>query len=266
MNFLLTIILIVFYNIGEIGRVIAVIISTFLVTIISLYLLIRDKLISVKYEKHKYLKENISFGLPLLPHVFGLFLLSSIDRFFISKKYGLSEAGIYMMAFQISLGMIILFDALNKAITPYLFKMLARNSKSDLYKIVKYSYLLFLACLILGSIAYILSPYFVIIIGGDKYIEATLIVPILCLGQAFQGMYLIVTNYIFYTKKTYLLSIVTISSGIINIILIIILMNEMGILGASIAFAISMFIRFISTWLLSQKVFPLPWNLLKKNH
>ncbi|OBU09373.1 lipopolysaccharide biosynthesis protein [Morganella psychrotolerans] len=266
-NFILTIILILEFNLGENGRVYSILASTFLFSILSLISLSRESLISFLYKKHKYIKNNLSFGLPLLPHVFGVFLLSSIDRFYISKYFGLSTAGIYMMAFQVSMGLLLIFDAMNKAFTPFLFKTLSSITEKDKAKIIKISYILFMFCIVVGLISYLISPTLLIFFIGEKYIQSAQVVNLLCIGQTFQGLYLVITNYIFYAKKTLYLSFVTIFSGFLNVVLLIILVPQYELTGASVSFCISMAVRFILTWFVSYKVYPMPWFsfLEKKN-
>ncbi|TPW55869.1 oligosaccharide flippase family protein [Morganella morganii] len=266
-NFILTIILISKFNLGEDGRVYSILISTFLFSALSLISLFRENLISFLYKKHKYIKNNLSFGLPLLPHVFGVFLLSSIDRFYISKYFDLSTAGIYMMAFQVSMGLLLVFDAMNKAFTPFLFRTLSSITEKDKNKIVKISYFLFIFCIVIGFISYLVSPILLVFFIGEKYVKSSQIVNLLCIGQTFQGLYLVITNYIFYAKKTLYLSFVTIFSGFFNMILLVMLVPEYGLIGASISFCISMAIRFIFTWFVSYKVYPMPWfSFLKKKN
>lgn len=259
LNFIITIILICVFKLDENSRVIAILTSTFFFSIYSLYSLHQQKLISIKKKSTFYIKDNLKFGVPLVPHVFGVFLLSSIDRFFINQYYGLSEAGIYMMAVQISLGLVIFYDALNKAFVPYLFRKLKTITSNEKKSIVNLSFLLFIICISSGIISFFISPIILNFLSGDKYSSAQNLVKILCLAQSFQGMYLIITNYIFYVKKTYILSIVTIFSGSINIILMITFIPKFGIIGACYAFLISMFLRFILTWIVSQYVYPMPW-------
>jgi O-antigen/teichoic acid export membrane protein len=79
------------------------------------------------------------------------------------------------------------------------------------------------------------------------------------LGQAFSGMYLMVTNYIFYSKKTGLLSLVTISSGLLNVVFLVVLIKLLGITGAAMAFTLAMALRFLLTWWVAQKRHPMPW-------
>ncbi|NBM53728.1 oligosaccharide flippase family protein [Proteus sp. G2669] len=265
LSFTISIFLIVFLNFGAEGRIYGILITSFVTAILCFISLYKNNLLSTKESSLFYIKDNLYFGIPLAPHILGVFLLSSIDRFIINKEYGLSEAGIYMMAVQVSLAIILVFDALNKTFMPYLFQQLTNvNMNTEIKnKIIIYSYIFFIFCIISGLLASIISPYIISFIAGSKYLKAQEIVFWLCIGQSFQGLYLVVTNYITYVKKTYLLSLITIISGCINIILIFILIRKYELIGVSYAFCISMFIRFILTWAVSNWVYPMPWNILK---
>ena len=105
---------------------------------------------------------------------------------------------------------------------------------------------------------------FVVWIAGQKYAQASEVIGWLALGQGFGGMYLMVTNYIFYSKRTGMLSVATISSGLINIALLYILVRNYGIKGAAIAFCMSMLIRFLLVWWIANRQHPMPWFTLFK--
>ena len=81
----------------------------------------------------------------------------------------------------------------------------------------------------------------------------------MALGQAFNGMYLMVTNYIFFTKRTGLLSVATVSSGFANIALLLLLIPLVGLKGAAMAYAFSMGLKFVLTWFVSNYRFRMPW-------
>ena len=81
----------------------------------------------------------------------------------------------------------------------------------------------------------------------------------LALGQALHGMYMMVTNYIFYSKRTGLLSLSTMTAGLVNVGLLMVLVSSMGLKGAAIAFAISMGIKFLLTWYVAHLRHPMPW-------
>lgn len=258
-----SLLLLVVFKLGADSRVIAQLLACFISFIISLYLLYKDNLISIFVWNKSYIKEALAFGVPLLPHTFGLFLIAMTGRFVINNYLGLSEAGIYMVAVQLSTSMSIVFDAINKAYIPWLFERLKHAGNQEKRRIVRNTYVYFIAILIIVTFAFVLGPFIITLIAGEKYKSAGDVIGWLCLGQAFGGMYLMVTNYNFYAKKTKNLAIVTIATGIINVPLLLIFVNKFGIVGAGISFAIAKFLQFSMTWFLANRAVYMPWNLLK---
>ena len=257
-NMLLSLLVVVYFLQGAAGRiwVLGVIAMTF--SVIALFLLYRDDLLGFAWRPN-YLREIVSFGVPLIPHSAGLFLLSSVDRFVINDKLGLTQVGIYMVAVQLSAAMGLVFDAINNAYVPWLFERLNRNQIEEKKQIVRWTYAYCIALLGVAALAFVIGPPLLILIAGKNYSAAADVIGWLALGQAFHGMYLMVTNYIFYSKRTGLLSFSTITSGLINVGLLMILISFMGLKGAAIAFAISMAIKFVLTWYVAQLRHPMPW-------
>ena len=113
----------------------------------------------------------------------------------------------------------------------------------------------------MSILAYVIAPPVLKLIVGEKFHQAAEVLPIIIFGQVFLGMYFMVTNYIFYAKKTKYLSYVTISSGVINVGLLLILIPIYGLYGAAIAFMCANFWQFICTWYISSRVYLMPWSL-----
>src|SRR5690606_23157141 len=124
---------------------------------IAVSFLFTEKLLSWSW-RPQYIKEALDFGLPLIPHVAGAFLLLTADRFVVNSKLGLEQAGVYMVAIQLTMAMSILFDAFNKAYVPWLFESLKRNCDLEKRRIVKWTYLYFLILLLIAFIAFIFGP------------------------------------------------------------------------------------------------------------
>ena len=264
-NMLLSLLLVAVLLKGAEGRIDAQIVASLIFVLIAFFLLKKDGLLKTFNWRKKYLAEALSFGLPLMPHLAGGFLLNSVDRFVINNEIGLADAGIYMVAVQLTAAIGIVFDAINKAYVPWLFEKLKADSYKVKQEIVRLTYLWYLAIALGVLIAFYIGPWLVVFIAGEKYAVAGKVVGWLALGQGFQGMYLMVTNYIFFSKKTGLLSIASIGSGLLNLFLLIIFVRILGLQGAAIAFALSMGIRFILTWFIAHKQHPMPWfNFISK--
>lgn len=259
LNMLLSLLLVVVLLRGAEGRIDALIIVNLVFVVIALILLKKDKLLTIFVWRKDYLSEALKFGIPLMPHIAGGFLLTTVDRFVINKEIGLAEAGIYMVAVQLTAAIGIVFDAINKAYVPWLFEKLKADQTKDKQKIVKLTYAWFVLIIVGVMLSFLIGPPLVVLIAGEEYAEAGEIIGWLVLGQGFQGMYLMVTNYIFYSKRTGLLSVASISSGILNLVLLVVLIRAFGLEGAAFAFAISMGMRFVLTWWIAQKRHPMPW-------
>lgn len=259
-NILASLFLVINLNQGSTGRVDAQLMSSILFTVIALIVLKRDNLFKMNSFDVLNYKEICNFGVPLIPHIFGIFLLTSFDRVVISNKLGISEVGIYMVAMQISMGLKVVFDALNKAFTPWLYEQLTiDNNHLKKIKIVKYTYIYCLSLFVFPIVTYFIASLAISIIAGDEYEKASGVLVWLVLGQIFVGMYLMVTNYIFYAKRTLPLSAVSMVSAMIHIALLYVFIGSYGFNGAGVAFAISMLCRFILVWCVAIKVYPMPW-------
>ena len=97
------------------------------------------------------------------------------------------------------------------------------------------------------------------LIAGSSFGKAVRYLPMLIVAEVIAGWYRAFAVYIFYEKKTELISLVTFLAGIIHIILLWIFVKRMGVIGAPAAYVCSSFTAFILTAWLSNKVHPMPW-------
>src|SRR5690606_4354598 len=181
----------------------------------------------------------------------------------INSELGLAQAGIYMVAVQFAAALALVFDAVNKAYVPWLFERLKRDDVHEKRQIVIFTYGWYALILCGAALAFIIGPSLITFVAGEDYADAGNVIGWLALGQVFGGMYLMVTNYIFFSKRTGLLSLVTIVSGLLNVVLLFAMIGAFGLEGAAYSFCIAMAVRFLLTWWVAQKRHPMPWFNLK---
>lgn len=259
LNVGLSLALVVVFLQGSDGRIVGQGVTVAIFAVLALWLLKRDNLLKFTIWRPDYVKEALKFGLPLIPHVGGMFLLTTVDRFVINSELGLAQAGIYMVAVQFGMALALVFDAVNKAYVPWLFERLKRDNEAEKQQIVRYTYSWYAFILAGAGLSFIVGPGLIVFVAGEQYTGAGEVIGWLVLGQVFQGMYLMVTNYIFYSKRTGLLSVASIFSGLVNFVLLVFLVKQFGIIGAAYAFALSMGLRFLLTWFVAQKRHAMPW-------
>ncbi len=196
--------------------------------------------------------------MPLVPHSVGIFILAGADKFILSGILGLTTISSYLVVFQISTVFIFVFDAINKSYYPWLFEKLNANNESTKNKLWFLTYVYFFSLLAVSIFFFFHGSELITFIAGKNYVINNSIVGLIFLGQIFGGMYLMINNYLFYEKRTLLISTITISSGIIHLLLISLFSYYWGITGAALSFCLSKCIQFLLTWLNVYKITVIP--------
>jgi len=244
------------------GRILAQLLTFFCFGLFAFFWLQKKGWIKFSYNK-TYFLHALKFGIPLIPHTLGAIIVAQTGRFFITNMIGLASTGIYTVALQVAMIIEIFNSSFNKAYVPWLFKKLSQNDFSVKIKIVKITYLSM--GIIVGSACFlsIIAPSFLKFFVGKQFFDASQYITWLSFSYAFNGMYYLITNYIFYAEKTHILAWVTFLTALISIPANYILIKLNGTIGAAQASALSYFMNFILTWILSMRVYPMPWNLHK---
>ncbi len=257
-NLVLTIGLVVLLELNWEGRVIAILFTYILFTILGLYLLVKMNLIVLQIE-WQYIQKALSLGTPLIIHVVSGALFMMSDRLFISYYLGNEELGVYAVGAQVAMIAMIVQQSFNQAWVPYLFKNLKIGLLGNKIKIIKISYMAILFFMILPFFIELINPLFFKFFIDEKFIDSMQYVFWIALGYSLLGMYKVVTNYIFYEKRVKLLSAMTFFSLIINLILNYILIHKYGAIGVAYGTAITVAIFFIIAFIVANHVHKMPW-------
>lgn len=260
---LITIFLVVVLNEGGAGRMVSIIVSSAMFAILAIVLMYRMKLLRLDAWRIQHVRYVLRFGVPLVPHVIAAYALSATDRVFVTSKLGMDQAGIYMLAAHFAQVPALIFDGINKAYAPWLFLQLPNCPAHRKRQIVRYTYAWFAFLLLCGLGCFHVGPWLIKVVAGERYGTASEVIGWLLLGQVFAGMYLMVTNYVFYAKRTGMLSAVTVACAVLNVLLLLMLVPTRGVTGAGMAFCLAMAARFMLTWWIAQRSYPMPWFILK---
>ncbi|UFT98891.1 oligosaccharide flippase family protein [Radiobacillus kanasensis] len=259
----LSIILVVFFDLGWHGAVIGLSTSYITYGIIGLFIIGNGGFIKRKVSRD-YFIHALKFGVPLIPVSLGMALMNMSDRIFIKNMVGLEAVGIYTVGYQISMILMIIITAFNKAWVPWLFDKLKLDQIREKAKIVKFTYYYFIIVFVGAVILGICSPFIISFYVSPEFISASIFVFWISLGYAFNGMYKMMTNYVHFAQKTHLNFNVMLIAVPINLILNYFLIKFNGPIGASQSTAISFLVAFLSMWVLSSKVYYMPWFTFAK--
>jgi O-antigen/teichoic acid export membrane protein len=245
--------LIIFFHLDWESRIESLIFADLIILIFLFYKLKKLFLFRIQFKRLKYyIIALISYGLPLIPHTMAMWILFSVDIFFINHYLGLEYSGVYYIGNMFALILGIYQDAIITAIAPYFFQNIASGkiSKIKYYKFLFYfilSMILFIALLIL-CIPYILSFLY-----KNNYDNAIIIAQILLFGYLFNAIYKYIAIAIFYSKKTYLMLYSSFTAALSNILLNYLLIDK-GIIGIAFSTTISFFISMVITILISNRL------------
>jgi len=245
---------------GYEGRLWGIFWSHLFFTFVGLMILYKMNYLKLQLSYQK-IKEALAFGIPLIPHVLAGVLLSMSDRIFLTKFLDASAVGIYSVAFQLSSAVMIVMTSINQAWTPNLFEKLNNNpSIKEKREIVVQSYKIMGVMSLIAAAFILVVPYVYYIFIDEKYYEGINIARLLAIGCMFQGFYFMVTNYVFYTKKTHLLSLVTMFAAAFLMLLNYLLIPVFGMYGSAYAVIVGWISLFLLAWYLSNKVCIMPYG------
>lgn len=264
-NLILSIVLVVFFGFGWRGRIYAQLGAFILFAILAIFIIYRNGWIKVTYNK-SYIKHALFFGGPLIPHALSGSIISMTDRLFITNMIGLATTGLYTVGYQVGSIISLLAASFNNAYVPWLYERLNKDEENTKIKIVKFTYAYFVGIMLLAIILGLAAPFSLNLFLGESFNESSIYVIWVAMGYAFNGMYLMVVNYIFYAQKNSLLAMVTFATALINVVLNYIFIRSFGAIGAAQATTVVFAIKFLIVWILSARVHKMPWNLIKVNH
>ncbi|MGB0390927.1 MAG: oligosaccharide flippase family protein [Salibacteraceae bacterium] len=247
-DFALSATFVILWKHGYIGRLEGTYIAFFLATFIGIYIIYQQGYFNFKITKEK-IKQILSFGAPLIPHAVGGTIIAMSDRYFISYFEGNAEVGIYTVAYQVGAIMLLFSRSVNQAWSPMLYDLLNKKKYKSVDKYTLYLLVIFIA---VATALYFLTDLVFYLLINPNFYSAKLYVTLLLLGFLFQSIYFLFTNFIFYSKRTEILAVITFSGALLNLALNYFLIKKMGVLGVAFATAITWFIFMFASFIVAK--------------
>lgn len=240
------------------GRMYSMAISGIAFSLIAIFLIYKMGYFKLNFS-YEIIKNTLKFGTGLIPHSVGNLAIRMSDRLFIVAIIGLFDAGQYAVGVQVASIMFILVSTFNQAWGPFLFQNLSSITEDKKRMLVKYSYYVIGAFFIIGVLLNLVSPIIYHFFINEQFHDSIKFILWMSVGYFFTAVYLTFVDYIFYEKKTHILSLITLFNVSLNLTLNYLFIHKFGAIGATYAYAISMFFVMCLAWILSNKIYPMPW-------
>lgn len=171
----------------------------------------------------------LAFNLPLVLHYLSQVVLGSSDRIMIGNMIGKREAGIYSLAYSISMVMILVNTSLEQSLAPWMYERIKKCRLSDMKNIIHFSS----AVVATANLALIgFAPEIISIFAPPEYYEAANIIPPVSMSVFFIYLYDMFAKVSFYHGKTMFISMASMIGAVLNIGLNIVFIPVFGYIAA----------------------------------
>lgn len=178
----------------------------------------------------RYWRHALKFNIPLIPHYLSLIVLGQADRIMIKKYCGEDKAGIYSLAYSVSLLMNIFIAAINSSLVPWLYEKFRIKEYKPIAKVTNG------LCVLVGIMSFgsiLIAPEIVRILGTEEYMEAIWVVPVVSLSVYFTFCYGLFSNVEFYYNATGYVTVASTLGAGLNIVLNSIFIPRYGFIAAA---------------------------------
>lgn len=208
--------------------------------------------------KRQWLAASLVYGLPVVPHLLAHWALTLSDRSILNHLVPLEQVGVYTLAYQVSVALSLITQALNTAWMPFFYRLASEaDAERNLARFFTY-YLGIATFAALGLAA--LGGDVIRIVANPAYHAAARWVSVITLANLAQGFYYPAVFALFYRRKTAYLPFLTGSAAALNIALNVWLIPRWGI-GAAAWSKVAGYVALAAlTFAAGQRVYPIRWE------
>lgn len=183
------------------------------------------------------LRTCLRFGLPRLPHGLAQQALDAGNKFLLSRYVPLSDLGVYQIGTTLGQSLKFFLSAFETGWAPFYYETARQpDAQVTFRKIATYG-IAVLALLVAGVTA--VAPDLVLLLANRSYEGATLVVPLIALGIAWQGVYLLTSIGLNLTSQTKYYPLSTFAAAAVGLGSGAVLMPLFGATGAAVSFLLS---------------------------
>jgi O-antigen/teichoic acid export membrane protein len=206
----------------------------------------------------KDIREQLVFGLPLVPAGIAAFVLDLTNRWFLKHYYSVAEVGVFSLGYRFAEILTFVVTAFQLSWPQFLFSHRKEPSAPEVYAHMTNYYLASILFLWLGLSVY--APELIRIMATPQYYAAAMLIPIICFAMALDGMAFMFNIGQLFAKKTVYRSATVCVAAVVNLGLNYLLIPRYGMMGAAWATFAGFGIQAAVTLAFSQWLYPVPYR------
>ena len=171
-----------------------------------------------------YIRETLSFNLPLVPYYISTILNNNADRILIQKLGSFEDAAVFSVARSFSMIVFIISGALNLSLQTWMYRNLRDKKYRNETLLLNSTYIVSIVCILL----IILIPEIINIMASNKYIAALDYMAPLILSVYLMFIYQQAINLILFYGYTKIVMKISCSFTLVSILMDYLLIREYG--------------------------------------
>lgn len=250
------------FKLGIFGIFLATIISNTLCFIYLIFKLKIYKYLDKNYINKQKIKEYIKYSIPLIPNGIIWWVINTSDRTIISLLISTSATGIYAISNKFSIILLSIYNIFNMSWTESASLHINSKNKDEFFSKVFNNVLSISTSLSILLLA--ILPLIFNYIINIQYSDSYKYIPLLILGTIFNIIVMFLGAIYIAKKKTIEVTKTSLWSGILNLLINILLIKQIGIWAAALSTFLSFFIMTIYRYLDVKKYvkFKLNYNIV----
>lgn len=244
-----------------IGYVLSVAVADLLATVFMVFAAKLWRHFDLKAVRGSTLKEMLKYSIPMIPANIFWWITNVSDRFMVTGFCGDAANGLYSASYKIPTLMMTLSGIFvtawrNSAVDE-------RDSKdgADFYERVYNAFSAVVFLMAGGIIAF--SKVITVVMFDPSYGEAWVNIPILTLAMVFFNLVSFLGSLYVAEKKSLYSLFTSMAGAVVNIVLNLLLIPEMGAMGAAVATFVSYLVAFVLRVITAKKIKPFPMHVLR---
>ena len=223
--------------------------------------------VGIPHPSFQGIKSYLSFSAPMIPSGALFWVITSSDRFFITHLLSLSEAGIYSVSHTLGSLVSLFWVPIGFVLFPMVSKLWEQNDLAKVKNYFEYSTKLFLTLAIPAAVGlHILSQPLIGILTTAEFMVGGGLVFLIALGTVLLGLWQINNYIILLVEKTKWLPLIIGLAALINAGINMVLIPQVGIMGAAISTIVSCFVlsAIVTVWARRAISYKLDFKFLSK--
>jgi O-antigen/teichoic acid export membrane protein len=207
------------------------------------------------------LKDSLKLSYPLTPRIFLGVIGSQFDKYMIGLLGSIGGVGIYSIGQSVSYGVFTYMTAIQNVFSPQVYKRMFQLGDKGGEAVGQYLTPFAYLSILFGLLISIFSEEIIFILTPESYHGATDIVIILSMlyGSYFFGKH----PQLIFAKKTYLSSVLTVISIVLNVAINIPFIMKWGAVGAAWGTLTAGLISGVISFVISQRYYEIKWEYRK---